>query len=438
MKMTIRRSLELTAVLLLVCSTSLLSAADLAEAEAAKKEAQELEKQKKAVLEKEWNERRDQFWKYIYNGMLAEATEVKVYKTIEGTDLRIYIFRPKAPKDPVATPAILFIHGGGWGGGDASEFAPYCRYLASRGMVAMSLEYRFHSKKYTPPQALSNTKTAIRWLRKNAKELKINPDKLAVGGSSAGGHLAAAAAALDGFDEPGEDISVSARPDALVLLSAVIDITDAGYVNGGKTIRKMGMDPEMFSPFQHIKPGFPPTFFQYAVLDPGVGQVGPRFEALMKKNGDVCQMLVHEKGWHGSQQYHGNSGTCFTDTVLNIDKFLVSQGFLSPGEPAITMDTSVTLLDPPPPRKALADLGNFSPVGQWKIANAWQDFKFRLDGSVAAPDGKTGKWKMLNQQLLYTWPDGTEVNLPVISSTEIEFPMNLPPSRNGMMILKKQ
>ncbi|MFA6294197.1 MAG: hypothetical protein WC637_20570 [Victivallales bacterium] len=118
MKMTIRRSLEVTALLLLVFSMSHLSAADLAEAEAAKKEAQEAEKQKRAVLEKEWNERRIKFWDPIYKGMLAEASEVKVYKTIEGVDLRIYIFRPKSPDDPAATPAILLFHGGGWGSGE--------------------------------------------------------------------------------------------------------------------------------------------------------------------------------------------------------------------------------------------------------------------------------------------------------------------------------
>jgi hypothetical protein len=303
-------------------------------------------------------------------------------------------------------------------------------------MVAMTVEYRFHSKKYTPLQALSNTKTAIRWVRKNAKELKINPNKISAGGFSAGGHLAAAAAAFDGFNEPGEDLSVSARPDSLVLISAVIDITETGWASGGKTIRKMGLEPETFSPFHHIKAGFPPTFFQYGENDPGVAPVVPRLAALMKQNGDVFQPLVYEKGWHGSYLYNENSGTCFTDTMLNLDKFFVAQGFLKPGEPALTPDKSVAVKDSTP-GKALADLGDFNPVGQWKIANAWQDFNFKQDGSVAAPDGKTGKWKLANQQLLYTWPDGMEVNLPVISPTEIEFPMNLPPSRNGMMILKK-
>jgi len=423
-------------IMMTTCLVRHTGAVEAAQPEVTNKEVIDQEILKRKELEKEWHERREEFWGHLYKGILAEATEVRIYKTIFGVDLKMYVFRPKESKSVEASPAIIFFHGGGWGSGDPDELAPHCRYLASRGMVAMTAEYRIHDKRYTPIQALSNAKTAMRWARKNARELRIDPNRIAAGGSSAGGHLAAGLAALTGFDEPGEDLSVSARPDAMVLLSGVIDITENGWISGGKQVRALGMEPEAFSPFHHVKAGFPPTFYQYGEADGSVAPVAKRFEALMKKNGDVCQTCPDEKCGHGSELFDENSGTCFTDTMLKLDRFLVSRGFLAVGKPTMTLDGSVPMCDTPPP-KTLADLSGFNPAGHWRIANGWHTFTFNQDGTVATPDGKTGNWRLVDNQLLYSWPDGAEMRLNVITPKEIEFPEMPPPSRNWIQILKK-
>ena len=85
-------------------------------------------------------------------------------------------------------PLLIWIHGGGWSGGSKTEM-PFLSQL-QRGYVAASIEYRF-SQKATFPAQIQDCQAAIRWLRANAEKYSIDPDRIGVGGASAGGHLAA-------------------------------------------------------------------------------------------------------------------------------------------------------------------------------------------------------------------------------------------------------
>ena len=148
------------------------------------------------------------------------------YKRVGETDLTLDVFLPPGHKSSDRRPAIVFFFGGGWNGGSPSQFYPHCQYLASRGMVAMSAEYRVKSRhETTPRECVKDGKSALRWIRRHAAELGIDPDKVAAGGGSAGGHVAAATATTKGFNEAGEDLSVSCRPNVLVLFNPV-------YLNG--------------------------------------------------------------------------------------------------------------------------------------------------------------------------------------------------------------
>jgi len=94
------------------------------------------------------------------------------------------------PEKPAAQrlPLLIWIHGGAWQGGSKSGL-PYLSQLP-RGYVAASIEYRF-SQKATFPAQIQDCQAAIRWLRANAERYSIDPDRIGVGGASAGGHLAA-------------------------------------------------------------------------------------------------------------------------------------------------------------------------------------------------------------------------------------------------------
>lgn len=131
------------------------------------------------------------------------------YKPIGGVALCAHIF---APPEPATTPrpAIVFFFGGGWVGGTPAQFFPHCRHLASRGMVAVPEEYRVRNTHGTTPfECVADSKSAVRWLRARADELGVDPSRVAAGGGSAGGHVAACTALVPGLDDPSEDLGIS-------------------------------------------------------------------------------------------------------------------------------------------------------------------------------------------------------------------------------------
>ncbi len=154
----------------------------------------------------------------------------------EGRSLEpdLCIFNPPGHASGYKTPAIVFFHGGGWNAGGPSQFFNQFRHLASRGMMAISAEYRLGKKHGTTPrECVQDGKSALRWVRSHAAQLGIDPDLLAAGGGSAGGHVAAAAALIEGFNETDEDLTVSCRPNTLVLFNPVIDNGPNGYGHAG-------------------------------------------------------------------------------------------------------------------------------------------------------------------------------------------------------------
>jgi pectinesterase len=112
-----------------------------------------------------------------------------VYSTVNGRPLVVDVFYP-SKKSKIAYPAVLMIHGGGWRSGDRSHNIPTAKLLAANGYVAVSAEYRL-STEATYPAAVHDLKTAVRWIRANAKKYNIDTAKVAAWGCSAGGQLAA-------------------------------------------------------------------------------------------------------------------------------------------------------------------------------------------------------------------------------------------------------
>ena len=142
-----------------------------------------------------------------------QGARAETYKSIDGIDLSLYIFEPDGHKASDRRPAAVFFFGGGWNGGTPQQFEPHCRYLASRGMVAIVADYRVKSRHGTSPfECVKDGKSAIRWIRSHAERLGIDPARIAAGGGSAGGHVAAAAGNLPKLEEDGEDLTVSSVP----------------------------------------------------------------------------------------------------------------------------------------------------------------------------------------------------------------------------------
>ena len=120
------------------------------------------------------------------------------------------IYSPLQMPKGARLPAILIMHGGGFNDGDKARPREinFCTNLVSQGYVCMSINYRLRHKAgdVTWPQSVYDAKTAVRWLRKNADRLQIDPDHIGAMGGSAGGNLAAMLALTqpkDGFDLKG-------------------------------------------------------------------------------------------------------------------------------------------------------------------------------------------------------------------------------------------
>jgi acetyl esterase/lipase len=114
-------------------------------------------------------------------------TDVEYAKDGEHS-LKLDVYRPKASSDQ-PRPCIVWIHGGGWLKGDKSSgLARLGKWVATGDYVGVSVGYRLTDKGTWPIQ-IHDCKAAIRYLRSHAAELGIQPDRIAVWGSSAGGHL---------------------------------------------------------------------------------------------------------------------------------------------------------------------------------------------------------------------------------------------------------
>ena len=264
-------------------------------------------------------------------------TRSDVYKVTPHGELEIHGFLPQdhatrtrnEPAEPV--PAVVFFFGGGWSGGTPSQFYPHCDYLASRGIAAFSAEYRVRSRHGTNPfVCVHDAKSAVRWLRRHAMELGIDPDRIVAAGGSAGGHLAAATATVRGLDDPGDDRSISCRPSALVLFNPVYDNGPGEYGHD-----RVGDRYLEISPAHNIREGTPPALVFFGTDDRLVSvESAKRFQRAMRDAGARSELRLFDGRGHGFFNHGRGDGNDYVETVRSMDEFLASLGMLD-GSPVL-------------------------------------------------------------------------------------------------------
>ncbi len=202
-------------------------------------------------------------------------------------------------------PGLIFIHGGGWKSGRRQDYRVYTSYFATRGFVAATIDYRLVPEGKVDEQ-LSDCQAAIQWMRTNAVELGVDPDRIAVIGGSAGGHLSL----LVGYTAAqAEAKNPSAGPNpyrvsAVVDLYGPTDLTsdEAKDVSLVKNLMGGTMDsaPERWrqaSPLFLVGSNSPPTLIFHGSIDTIVNV--KQSDVLAKKLEGAGVMFEYERleGW---------------------------------------------------------------------------------------------------------------------------------------------
>ena len=232
--------------------------------------------------------------------------------------LRLYLVHPREWTASGRRPAVVFIHGGGWGQGDADQWFPQCRYFALRGIVAASVQYRLTTGTNNIDACVADCQSAIAYLRRHAAELRVDPKRIAVVGESAGGHLAAALGSVT--VDAGLSESV---PDALVLLNPITDLTT-------RWGERLGSSAKQFSPLHHISKRTPPTLLIHGNSDSVVDiRHSQAFHQRMLELGNQSRLVEVPGADHAFAVFGFGPASGNIFAVLEIDRYLSALGYLT-------------------------------------------------------------------------------------------------------------
>lgn len=258
---------------------------------------------------------------------------LETYKQVDQVELKAHVFEPPAPTEG-RRPTVLLFHGGGWNSGDGTWVYPAARRFAALGLVAIAIDYRLaDGKSVTPLEAMADTRDAFRWARSQSARLRIDPKRVAGYGVSAGGHLVSAAALIG--KAPNLPVEAQERPDALVLYSPALGISDSVWV---RRLLLGRATPETISPDAFVAAGMPPTFISQGDED----TVTPAAKAVpfarrMRALGNICELQRHSGLGHllsrklDEQEWQFDPDPMARTAAWRAEEaFLARHGFLSP------------------------------------------------------------------------------------------------------------
>ncbi len=226
----------------------------------------------------------------------SDADTILLYRTTSEAKLYAHIFFPE--DQGTLRPAHLFFHGGGWAMGMPEWSYGACKEAAEEGRVGIAFDYRLRSiHGATIQDAVVDALTAVAWIRENAGQLGIDPNKILVEGFSAGGHLALATAMIDqtSFGIPEQ---YSARPDAIILGSTPYDVTH-------RDVYDIDYDAKKISPLFLVKEGLPPILAFHGESDTMVKFT--EFEAFWSKMEETSNTFQYRSFPNARHFYSGGA-----------------------------------------------------------------------------------------------------------------------------------
>jgi acetyl esterase/lipase len=216
------------------------------------------------------------------------------------------LYLPARRAARVRSPAVVVIHGGGWTSGDKAHAREVniAENLARNGFVALSINYVLCTGgNVTWPQNLNDCKTAVRWLRKNAQHLQVDPEHIGAIGGSAGGHLAALLAVTgpdDGLDPKGTNGEFSCRVQCAVDLYGPIDLLSyRDLPMFGKTRKEAPQLYRAASPSTYVDRNDPPILILHGTADRSVDVAqSQRFAAALQQAGARHELVLVDGAPH--------------------------------------------------------------------------------------------------------------------------------------------
>lgn len=213
-------------------------------------------------------------------------------------------FLPDADK---ATGAgVVICPGGAYGGLASHEGKDYALYLNQFGVAGFVLKYRLGSQGYHHPAMLNDAARAVRLVRAKAADWKVDPKRVGIMGSSAGGHLASTL--LTHFDAGKPDAAdsierQSSRPDLGILCYPVISLGANTHQGSKNNLLGKNPDPELVKLLSNelqVTPQTPPCFIWHTWEDNGVKiENSLDFAAALQKNHVPFDLHIYQKGGHG-------------------------------------------------------------------------------------------------------------------------------------------
>jgi acetyl esterase/lipase len=252
----------------------------------------------------------------------------EVYKTIDKLDLKVDIFYTSQSLAKENNTAIVFFHGGGWAYGTPSEFFTTCERYAKMGIVTFSVDYRLSiengvtpHKTISPIESVMDAKSAMRWVRENAKKFHVDRNKIVAAGQSAGGQLALATAMINDHTEKSDDLAVSCCPNAILLFSSCVNTVE-GWCDRLLADRRNQI--WSISPAHNIRGGLPPMIEFHGTDDDQVPKWTVQyFESAMKKEGNYFELHIYEGRKHYLGEGNPNYSRYYDEEILKVtDDFL--------------------------------------------------------------------------------------------------------------------
>ena len=242
-----------------------------------------------------------------------------VYKVVAGKELSLHYFEAKADRFGVPHPAMLLIHGGRWQYGNGKGFYPQCKFLAENGISCFAAQYRLGAGGVVDVRgAVEDAADALAYLREHASDLNVDANRIAVGGGSSGGQLAAALgvsiieAHSERYSAPGP------RPSALVLYNPMLDLSPG--MPDHHLVQKYWQE---VSPFHNVDRAVPPTLILLGTEDVELPvSSAQQFRDLVQGQGGRCELALYDGQRHGFFQYRENNTEYFDKTNARVIEFL--------------------------------------------------------------------------------------------------------------------